>query len=353
MSISVKPYGATAEGKAFDLYTLENGRGMIVEITNLGGVVVELRAPDRHGRFEDVTLGYEDPSDYLRTGPYFGALVGRYANRIERARFELNGKVYELATNDGGHHLHGGLVGFDKAIWNAEIVEEAGGEALRLTYASADGEEGYPGELRVTVHYRLTEDNALVIDYEAVSDKDTIVNLTNHAYFNLAGHAAGEIGGHELMLNADRFTPIDADAIPTGEIRDVSGTPMDFRAMRPVGPGLASGDEQVEFGAGYDHNWVLNVSGAAPEKAAEVYEPTTGRVMEVFTTKPGVQFYTGNFLGDDDGMGKGGVRYVKRAGLCLETQYFPNSPQHKHFPSPVLRAGETYKHTTSYRFSAR
>jgi len=353
--ITERPFGATAEGKAIRLFTLTNGAGTSVDISDLGGVIVALRTKDREGRFDDVTLGYDRVEDYLRKGPYFGALIGRHANRIEGAAFELNGKEYRLAKNDGNNHLHGGLVGFDKVVWDAEIVRAATGEgeALRLAYVSADGEEGYPGELRVTVVYTLTDDDALVIDYEATTDRDTVVNLTNHAYFNLAGHASGgDIGGHELMIAADKFTPVNAECVPTGDIRDVAGTPMDFRSLRAIGPGLASGDEQIANGGGYDHNWVLNVSGKAPEKAAEVYEPTTGRVMEVFTTKPGVQFYSGNFLDGSD-VGKGGAVYGKRAGLCLETQYFPNAMKHKHFPSPILRAGETYKHTTSYKFSAR
>jgi len=353
MSITSKLFGATAEGKAIRLFTLTNAAGMSADISDLGGVIVALRTPDRNGRTDDITLGYETAEPYLRKGPYFGALIGRHANRIEGAAFELNGVRYELAKNDGNNHLHGGLVGFDKVVWEAEVAEsEANGESLRLSYVSPDGEEGYPGTLRVTVLYTLTNDNELIIDYEAVSDKDTVVNLTNHAYFNLAGHAAGDIDGHELMIRADRFTPVNAECVPTGDIRDVAGTPMDFRRLTPIGPGLASGDEQIANGGGYDHNWVLNVSGASPEKCAEVYEPTTGRVMEVFTTKPGVQFYSGNFLNGSE-IGKGGAAYGKRSGLCLETQYFPNAMKHKHFPSPILRAGETYKHTTSYKFSSR
>ncbi|HZG88037.1 aldose epimerase family protein [Paenibacillus sp.] len=353
MSIAVQPFGTTPEDRPIRLFTLTNASGMSADISDLGGVIVALRAPDRNGKLEDITLGYETAERYLEKGPYFGALIGRHANRIEGASFELNGVEYNLAKNDGGNHLHGGLRGFDKVVWDADIVPAAGGgEALRLAYVSPDGEEGYPGTLRTTVLYTLTDDNELRIDYEAVSDQDTVVNLTNHAYFNLAGHAAGDIGGHELMIDADRFTPINAECVPTGEVRGVAGTPMDFRRLTPIGPGFASGDEQIANGGGYDHNWVLNAGGGRLAKAAEVYEPTTGRVMEVFTTKPGIQFYSGNFLGGSD-IGKGGAVYGKRSGLCLETQYFPNALKHKHFPSPILRAGETYRHTTTYKFSAR
>jgi len=353
MSIAVQPYGTTPEGRPIRLFTLTNASGMSADISDVGGVIVALRAPDRNGKLEDITLGYETAERYLEKGPYFGALIGRHANRIEGASFELNGVEYSLASNDGANHLHGGLRGFDKVVWDADIVPaEGGGEALRLTYVSPDGEEGYPGTLRTTVLYTLTDDNELRIDYEAVSDQDTVVNLTNHAYFNLAGHAAGDIGGHELMIDAERFTPINAECVPTGEVRGVAGTPMDFRRLTPIGPGFASGDEQIANGGGYDHNWVLNAGGGQLAKAAEVYEPTTGRVMEVFTTKPGIQFYSGNFL-DGSIVGKGGAVYGKRSGLCLETQYFPNAMKHKHFPSPILRAGETYQHTTTYKFSAR
>lgn len=347
-----RSFGRTPEGIEAELYKLANGNGVAVEIATVGGAIVSLQVPDREGRMADVTLGYDKAKDYLRDGPYFGALIGRHANRIEGAAFELNGKVYPLAANNGSNHLHGGLQGFDKAVWQAEVLPLAGGsEALQLSYRSVDGEEGYPGNLDVKVLYSLTEDNALVIDYEAVSDQDTVVNLTNHAYFNLAGHDSGDIEGHEVRIDADRFTAINAECVPTGEIREVEGTPMDLRRLTPLGPRLASRDEQIVCGGGFDHNWVLKVSGQAPEKAAEVYEPSTGRVMEMLTTKPGVQLYTGNFI--DNVTGKGGVQYGKRSGLCLETQYFPNALKHRHFPSPIVRAGEVYRHTTAYRFSAR
>jgi aldose 1-epimerase len=353
MRIAKTSFGTTPEGKEVDLYRLTNASGMSADIATVGGVIVRLSVPDRDGHLADVTLGYDNVNDYLRKGPFFGALVGRHANRIENAEFELNGVMYKLAKNDGNNHLHGGLIGFDKVLWDANVVPAAGGgEALELTYRSQDGEEGYPGNLDVKVTYTLTDAGDLVIDYEAVSDQDTVVNLTNHAYFNLAGHDAGYIGEHEMMIVADEFTPVNAECVPNGDIRKAAGTPMDFTRLTPIGPGLESGDEQIANGGGYDHNWVLKGSGTAPVKAAEVYEPTTGRVMEVFTTKPGVQFYSGNFL-DGSEVGKGGAVYGKRSGLCLETQYFPNAMKHKHFPSPILRAGEKYRHTTSYKFTAR
>lgn len=349
MGIVKKLYGKTADGTEVYIFTLSNSKGMAAEITNFGGTIVSLLVPDGKGNLEDVTLGYDKLDGYLKKGPYFGAIIGRHANRIEDSKFEIYGVEYHVAANDGKNHLHGGLKGFDKAVWQAEIVKQGGSECLELTYRSVDGEENYPGNLDIKVTYNLTEDNALKIDYFAVSDKDTVVNLTNHAYFNLSGHASGDILKHELMINADKFTPVNSECIPTGEIRDVKGTVMDFTGLTPIEPGLSSDDEQIANGKGYDHNWVLKVSGKAPEKAAEVYDPASGRVMEVYTTKPGIQFYSGNFL-DGSEIGKGGAVYGKRSGLCLETQYFPNAMKHKHFPSPILKAGQQYKHTTIYKF---
>ena len=353
MSITARFYANTPDGKEVTLFTLENSKGMKAEIINYGGTIVSLYVPDKDGKLADVTLGYDNLKGYLEDdGTYFGALIGRHANRIEKAEFELNGVVYKLAKNDGENNLHGGIKGFDKQVWDAEIIDWEGKEGLQLTYFSKDGEENFPGNLKVKVVYVLSEDNGLEIHYYAVSDKDTVVNLTNHAYFNLSGHDAGSISGHELMINADQFTPINNEGIPTGEIRDVKGTPMDFTKLSPIGPGFDSDDEQIINGKGYDHNWVLKVSGKEPEKAAELYDPASGRVMEVFTTKPGIQFYSGNFL-KGSGVGKGGAVYNKRSALCLETQYFPNAMKHKHFPSPILKAGQEYKHTTIYKFSAR
>lgn len=355
MSVEKELLSRMEGGQEINLYTLSNVNGMKVAITNYGGAISSILVPDKNGKIADVVLGCNTMEGFLKQGFFFGVLVGRHANRIENSVFELNGVTYHLAANDGKNHLHGGNKGFDKKVWDAEVVNNNGKESLQLTYLSVDGEENYPGNLKVKVLYSLTEDNALEIDYYAVSDKDTVVNLTNHSYFNLSGHNSGDILNHELMINSDNFTVINDECIPTGEIRSVKGTPMDFTAMRPVGPGLASGDEQIKCGKGYDHNWVLKVSGKKPEKAAELYDPQSGRVMEVYTTKPGIQFYSGNFLNSSgtSGIFKDNARYDIHSGLCLETQYFPNAMKHKHFPSPVLRAGEQYHHTTIYKFLAK
>ncbi|MCX8129472.1 MAG: galactose mutarotase [Clostridia bacterium] len=352
MGIAKRLFGKTPEGVEADIFTLNNTKGLIVEITNYGGIIVSLITPDRSGKKEDITLGYDSLEGYLKDSSYFGAIIGRNANRVENAEFSLNGIQYYLAKNDGNNHLHGGFKGFDKVVWNADIVRYEESESLRLAYKSKDMEENYPGNLNVEVIYSLTEDSALKIDYYAVADKDTVVNLTNHAYFNLAGHSAGDVSKHLLMIKADRFTPVNREGIPTGEIREVKNTPMDFTALTPIGPGLSSKCEQIVNGKGYDHNWVLNVSSGHPEKASELYEPESGRVLEIYTTKPGIQFYSGNFL-DGSIVGKGGTVYSRRSGLCLETQYFPNAMKHKHFPSPILKAGEEYRHTTIYKFLTR
>lgn len=350
MGITKKFYGKTLEGADVSIFTLSNSKGMTADIINLGGIVVSLFVPDKNGKLEDVVLGYDSIEGYLKPGPYFGALVGRHANRIENSKFEINGVEYSLYKNNGENHLHGGLKGFDKVLWQAEIIESAGNEELQLTYLSKDGEEGYPGNLAVKVIYALTEDNALEIKYYAVSDKETVINLTNHSYFNLSGHASGDVLEHKIMINADEFTVADKYLIPTGEIRSVKGTPMDLTKLTPISAGIKSDYDQIVFANGYDHNWVLKVSGKAPEKIAEVVDNKSGRSMEVFTNKPGVQLYTGNFL-DGSEIGKGGVPYNKNSGLCLETQFFPNSLNHKHFPSPLFKAGQEYKYTTTYKFS--
>lgn len=354
MGIKKRVFGVTDEGSTIHIFDLANSKGMEVSIINYGGRVVSIKVPDKNGNIADVALGYDNAQNYLNDkGTYFGAIAGRYANRIEGASFTLNGREYTLAKNDGNNHLHGGIKGFDKVIWEAEIVKKDGIEQLLLNYKSPDGEEGYPGNLDVRVTYSVTEDNELRIDYKAVSDKDTIVNLTNHTYFNLAGHKAGSILNHQLMINGDSFTVINDECIPTGEIRKVYGTPMDFTTLRPINWAFKpEEDEQLKCGKGYDHNWVLNVSGKAPEKAAELYEPVSGRVMEVYTTMPGIQFYSGNYL-DGSLPGKENAVYGKREGLCLETQYFPNSMRHPEFPSPVLKAGKEYNHTTIYKFSVK
>lgn len=352
MGITKRSFGKTEDGTEVFLFKLENAQGVSTEITNFGGIVVSIFVPDRNGKIDDIALGFDNLDSYQKPGPFFGAIIGRHANRIENAEFELNGQTYHLAKNDGNNHLHGGMKGFDKVVWTPEIVKTEEGEALQLTYLSKDGEENYPGNLEVKVLYSLNDHNELRIDYYGVSDKDTVVNLTNHTYFNLAGHDSGDILEHQLMIHADQFTVINEECIPTGEIRDVKGTPMDFTTLTSIKEGLFSDDEQIKCGNGYDHNWVLNVSGASLEKGGELFEPNSGRLMEFYTTKPGVQFYSGNsFEGCDKG--KDGVVYGKWSGLCLETQYFPNSLKHKHFPSAILRAGEEYRHTTIYKFSTK
>jgi len=357
MRITKHAFGKTADGMPVDLYILKNGQGMETRITNYGGTVVSLLVPDRHGKLGDVVLGFETFQGYLEKNPYFGSIIGRYGNRIARGKFTLNGVEYTLAQNNGKNHLHGGIKGFDKVVWKARELSDARNPGLELTYLSKDGEEGYPGNLSVKVIYTLTQDNALKIDYFATTDRDTVVNLTNHSYFNLAGFnlagaGVGDILGHELMLNAEKFTPVDHTLIPTGELRSVMGTPMDFTRPIAIGARINQKDEQLLFGPGYDHNWVLNNSTGPFALAARVFEPTTGRVLEVYTTEPGIQFYAGNFL-DGSITGKGGQVYPQRSGFCLETQHFPDSPNQPTFPSTVLKPGQTYKTTTSYKFSAK
>jgi len=347
-AVSKKDYGKTAGGAAVDLYTLTTAAGMKAEIITYGGALVSLTAPDKSGSYGDVILGMDNIKGYETPVPYFGALIGRYGNRIGKAQFALDGKTYKLPANDGPNTLHGGIKGFDKRIWSAK---PGTGASLELTYVSKDGEEGFPGTLSAKVVYTLTDKNELTIDYTATTDKSTVVNLTNHAYFNLAGPGEGTILGHEVMINADRFTPVDATLIPTGELKAVKGTPFDFTKSTAIGARIDHADEQLKFGKGYDHNWVLNRSGGALSKAAEVREPKTGRVMEVWTTEPGLQFYTGNFL---DGSLKGkGKTFQHRGAFCMETQHYPDSPNKPNFPSTTLKPGQTYKTSTVYRFSAK
>ena len=350
MNIEKAEFGKTKQGEIAHIYTLTNANGCEVRITNYGGIVVSLKVPDKTGKLADVVLGYETLDKYIEKTPYFGALIGRYGNRIGKGKFTLNGKEYTLAVNNGPNHLHGGLVGFDKVVWRAEEIKKREAVGLELTYLSKDGEEGYPGNLSVTVRYLWTNDNELKIDYAATTDKATVVNITNHSYFNLA--CKGDILGHELMINADKFTPVDEGLIPTGELRSVAGTPMDFRRATAIGARIEQADEQLKFGLGYDHNWVLNRSDGSLRMVARVYEPTTGRVLEVHTTEPGVQFYCGNFL-DGTITGKYGRVYQKRNGLCLETQHFPDSPNKPNFPSTVLKPGEKYASTTIYKFTTK
>ena len=331
MTITKQAWGV-ADDQPVDLYTLANERGFEVSITNYGGAIVSLKAPDRNGTLADVVLGFDTLEEYVANPRFFGALIGRHANRIARGRFLLDGVAYQLTPNNGVNHLHGGK-GFDKRVWT--VTNQADGDALQLEYLSRDGEEGYPGNMRAQVTYALA-DNELQIEYKAITERSTIVNLTNHSYFNLAGH--GTILDHELTLFADAFTPVSEDLIPTGEIRSVTGSKMDFRKGRPI----AAGD--------YDHNFVLNDYDGSLRPAARLYEPVSGRMLEILTTEPGMQFYSGNFL-DGSFSGKGGVVYNKYAGLCLEPQHFPDAPNHPNFPSTVLRPGETYKHVSVYRFS--
>ena len=351
MSISKKTYGQTKDGQAVDLYTLANGKGFEAGIITYGGIVVTLKTPDRKGEYADVVLGFDSLDGYLGAHPYFSAIIGRYGNRIGKAQFKLNGQTYKLAPNDNGNTLHGGLKGFDKVVWQARETQVDGAPALELTYVSKDGEEGYPGTLTSKVTYSVPVRNELRIDYEATTDKDTVVNLTNHSYFNLAGPGGGDVLQHKMQLLASKFTPVDGGLIPTSELKGVAGTPFDFTKPEAIGARINAEDEQLKLGKGYDHNWVLDSGGGALSPAARVTEPTTGRVMEVLTTEPGLQFYTGNFL-DGTIKGKGGQVYQQRSGFCLETQHFPDSPNQPSFPSTVLKPGAVYKSMTVYRFSA-
>jgi aldose 1-epimerase len=352
-STTKKSFGKTPEGQPVDLYVLTAKGGAEAAITNYGGAVVSLKVPDRNGKLADVVLGYDNADGYVNDKSFFGALVGRYGNRIGHAQFALDGKTYTLAKNNGENSLHGGIKGFNKAVWTAKIIPAKDGQSLELSYLSKDGEEGFPGNLKVSVIYTLTDSNALRITYSATSDKKTVVNLTNHSYFNLAGQGSGDILGHLLIIRADKFTPVDSGLIPTGEFRDVAGTPFDFRKELAIGARIDQDEEQLKLGGGYDHNFVLQRSNDPEESlAARVLEPVSGRILEVWTTEPGVQFYTGNFL-DGKTIGKGGVTYPRRSAFCLETQHFPDSPNQPKFPSAVLNAGERYHTITTYKFSVR
>lgn len=345
MDIKKQFFGKTEDGKSVDLYTLTNANGLKAEIITYGGIVTSLQVPDRNGKFADIVLGCDSVDDYAKKSPYFGALIGRFGNRIAKGKFTLDGVEYTLATNDGPNHLHGGVKGFDKVVWSAKPEKTEEGPALKLTYNSRDGEEGYPGNLSCTVVYTLTDKNELKITYEASTDKATVVNLTHHSYFNLAGFNSGDVLGHEMQIFADRFTPVDKTLIPTGEIKAVKGTPWDFTKPMTIGSRI----KQVE--GGYDHNYVLNSSNGSLAPAASVYEPKTGRVLEVFTTEPGLQFYSGNFL-DGTLKGKDAV-YNKHAGFCLEAQHFPDAPNKSNFAPVVLTPGEKYTQLTIYKFLTR
>ncbi len=337
------------DGQEVTLFTLTNASGAQVSILEYGGIVTRLEAPDAAGILQDVVLGFDDLDSYIAGSPYFGAITGRYANRIAGGRFELEGVEYELPVNNGPNSLHGGIKGFDKVVWEGTPAES--GDGVELTYVSVDGEEGYPGTLTTKVTYTWTDDHQLRISYEATTDKPTVVNLTNHSYFNLEDGGAGSILGHDLTINASSFTPVDETSIPNGEIAPLDGTPLDFRETVAVGDRIGDEHQQLEFGAGYDHNYVLDRTGTGLELAATVRAPVSGRIMEVLTTEPGVQFYSGNFL-DGSHIGKRGVAYEHRSGLCLETQHYPDSPNQPDFPSTVLRPGETYASQTVYKFTA-
>lgn len=346
--ISVAPFDTLSDGTPVSLYTITNGKGTTMKVMNYGGIIVSLEVPDRNGNPLDVILGFDSLRAYEKRNPFFGALVGRYGNRIGKGKFVLDGKAYDLVKNNNGNHLHGGTRGFDKVIWKVDEVAAGDGVAIRLSYLSKDMEEGYPGNLNVEVTYTLTTDNTVVFDYKATTDKKTIVNLTQHTYFNLNG-CKRDVLEHEISLNADKFVPVDEGLIPTGELRSVEDTPFDFRTPVKIGERINDKDQQIQFGRGYDHCWVINGSGM--RVAAEVYDSMSGIEMTVRTTEPGVQFYTGNFL-DGTLTGKNGVVYKQRMGFCLETEHFPDSPNQKEFPSVVLNPGDTYSTQTSYQFEA-
>src|SRR3989440_9953277 len=347
--VTKESFGDTLDGKGVDIYTLTNSHGVEARIINYGGIVTSLKVPDRNGKLDDVVLGFDNLDAYLKGRTYLGAIIGRYGNRIAKGRFTLNGGEYKLAVNNGENHLHGGIKGFDKVVWNARGLKVPNGAALRLTYLSKNGEEGYPGNLSVRVIYTLTNANELKIEYWASTDKDTVINLTSHSYFNLAGQGNGDILNHQLLINARRFTPTDAGSIPTGELKSIKGTPFDFTSAFRIGDRINDDDEQLKFGKGYDHNFVLNGRMGTLRQAAVVYDPTSGRLMEIWTTEPGIQFYSGNFL-DGTLTGKDGKVYQQRYGFCLETQHFPDSPNKPSFPTTVLRRGQQYHTITIHKF---
>lgn len=346
---SEKPFGQTPNNEAVTLYTLKNTQGMEVQIMNYGAIITKIMVPDKNKVVEDVVLGFDSVADYIKDSPYFGAVVGRYGNRIAGGKFSLDGKTYTLAAQNNGQHLHGGLKGFDKKVWKT-ISQKPG--SLTLSYLSKDGEEGFPGNLEVQVTYTLTEDNAIAMDYTAKTDQATVLNICNHSYFNLSGNVKRDVLDHTIQLNAPFFIPVDKVLIPTGEVKSVKGGPFDFTSPKKIGLEINATDEQIAFGGGYDHCYAFDKAPRAYAKIAHVEEPVSGRVMEVFTTEPGVQFYTGNNL-DGHLIGKYGAKYNKRTGFCLETQHYPDSPNKPNFPSTVLRPGETYTSKTVYQFSVK
>ena len=351
-----EPFGKTTEGTPVEVFTLTNAKGIKLRAMTYGAIVLSLETHDRTGKSADIVLGYRTLAEYIKSTPYFGAIVGRYGNRIAQGKFTVEGRQYSLATNNtpGGMpcSLHGGVKGFDKVVWQGEGVTQEGAQGVRFRYTSKDGEEGYPGTLTLTVTYWLADNNEWRVDYVATTDKATPINVTQHSYFNLKGEGSGDILGHELTFKASKFTPVNAGLIPTGELRPVKGTPFDFYTAHAIGERVNSVDEQMKFGGGYDHNWVLDNQTGSLALAATVHEPTTGRTMEVLTTEPGLQFYCGNFL-DGKLTGKSGRRYEFRNGFCLETQHYPDSPNQPSFPTTILRPGQTLKSTTVFRFGAR
>ena len=349
MSIVEQSFGITKNGLQVKSYTLTNKNKMEVKIITYGGAIAEIKVPDKNDDFRDVVLGYDSIQGYESGKKFHGALIGRCGNRIENSKFTINGEEYTLAANDGVNHLHGGNKGFDKVIWSSKIVDNEN-NILKLSYLSRDGEEGYPGNLNVNVFYTLTDDNELKIEYMAVSDKDTVVNLTNHAYFNLRGHSSGDILEQKLFVNSDNFTVNDKYSIPTGEIRSVENTPMNFKELKTIGQDIDAKDEQIEFGQGYDHNWLLNAKGDLSVLSAKLIDEVSGIAMEMYTTNVGVQIYSGNFL-DGLEIGKDNVAYEKRNGICLETQFVPNAINDNNFETSLLKANEEYRHTTIYKFT--
>jgi len=353
MDIKKEAFGKTADGESVDLYTLTNANGLVAKVTNYGAILTQLLVPDRNGNFGDVVQGYDTLDGYIQDTSYFGSIVGRVGNRIAKGKFTLDGKEYTLAKNEKDvNHLHGGDVGFNKVVWDSSEVRKADAVGVKLTYLSKDGEEGYPGNFTCTVFYTLTNNDELRIDYEATTDKPTVHNVTHHGYFNLAGQGSGAILSHELTIDADNITPVDKDLIPTGKLMPVAGTPFDFNKATAIGARINQDDQQLKFGGGYDHNWALNNSDGSYAKVGSLYDSGSGRVMDIYTTEPGLQFYSGNFL-DGTSTGKGGKVYEHRYALCLETQHFPDSANQPEFPSVVLRPGETYKSTTAFKFSTR
>ncbi|WP_439128621.1 aldose epimerase family protein [Polaribacter sp.] len=353
LTIVKSEFGNTKEGKAIEKYTLKNKNGVELNVITYGGRITSLKVPNKTGKLENVVLGHDTMEGYLRAdNPFFGALIGRYGNRIANGKFTLNGEEYTLATNDGANHLHGGVNGFDRVVWTATPMEGKENSSLKLTYLSKDGEEGYPGNLEVTVIYTLTKDNSVEVSYEATTDKSTVVNLTQHAYFNLTGDFSKDILNHDVVIDADTYLPVDATLIPTGEIREVKETPFDFNSSKKIGKEINASNEQLKRGKGYDHCWVLNGENGEMRFVASAYDETSGRFMEIHSEEPAIQFYTGNFLDGSLPMPEGGT-YAHRTGFCLETQHYPDSPNQEKFPSTVLNPGETYSTKTIFKFSVK